>query len=441
MTKLWNFFENLDEIVYVSDVDTYDLVYMNRKAREMYGLDSLADISALKCYEFLQNCSCPCSICSNDFLKPGDFYEWTYYNPVLNKPFALKDTIIEENGRRYRMEIAIDMSIQAKQKQTIKEYSNNETLVNEGLRLALSADSPNQAIHILLEYLGKTLQSERVYIFEENTDGSYDNTYEWCAGGIVPQKDNLQQVPFEAVELWFKAFRNNENVIITDLELTRESDPLAYEYLKPQGIHSLVVSPLIVNKKIIGFYGVDNPPGEHLGHISTMFQVVGHFMVSMLKRRELVKRLENLSYYDQLTGAKNRHAMDEYIENVSIHKSIGILYGDVMGLKKLNDTKGHSAGDTLLINAFISLAQHFSDYSIFRIGGDEFLVLCSGIPKEDMLARTQALRTTLDNNLVGMALGCVWEPHCDNELPKLIARADDLMYKEKRARYAAQASE
>lgn len=306
---------------------------------------------------------------------------------------------MEENGRRYRMEIAIDMSIQAKQKQTIKEYSNNEALVNEGLRLALSADTPDQSINILLEYLGHALQSERVYIFEENTDGSYDNTYEWCAGGVIPQKDNLQQVPYEAVELWFKTFRNNENVLITDIELTRESDPLAYEYLKPQGIRSLVVSPLIANKQIIGFYGVDNPPADFLGHISTMFQVVGHFMVSLLKRRELVKRLENLSYYDQLTGAKNRHAMDEYIETASANKSIGILYGDVMGLKKLNDTKGHSAGDALLINAFISLAQHFSDYSIFRIGGDEFLVLCSGINEEDMLARTAALRKTLEKIL------------------------------------------
>ena len=172
-----------------------------------------------------------------------------------------------------------------------------------------------------------------------------------------------------------------------------------------------------------------------------MFQVVGHFMFSPLKRRELVKRLENLSYYDQLTGAKNRHAMEEYIENVSANKSIGVVYGDVMGLKKLNDTKGHSAGATLLINAFISLAQHFSDYSIFRIGGDEFLILCSGITEAELLQRTDALRKTLEDNLVGMALGCIWEPFCDDALPKLIAKADDLMYQEKRARYAAQASE
>lgn len=441
MKRLWHFFENLDEIVYVSDIDTYELVYMNRRAREMYGLYSSDIFAGQKCYEFLQNCSCPCSICTNAELKPGQFHEWTYYNPVLKKSFALKDTLIEEDGRRYRMEIAIDMSIQAKQKQTIKEYSNNEALVNEGLRLALSADSPIQSINILLEYLGQTLLSERVYIFEENTDGSYDNTYEWCAGGVIPQKDNLQQVPYEAVELWFQKFRSNENVIITDVELTRESDPIAYEYLKPQGIQSLVVSPLVVNKKIIGFYGVDNPPADHLGHISTMFQVVGHFMVSLLKRRELVKRLENLSYYDQLTGAKNRHAMEEYIETASANKSIGVLYGDVMGLKKLNDTKGHSAGDTLLINAFISLAQHFSDYSIFRIGGDEFLVLCSGITEDELVQRTAALRKTLEENLVGMALGCVWKPYCDDNLPKLIALADNLMYQEKRARYAAQASD
>lgn len=440
MEHLWDFFENLDEVVYVSDTDTYDLVYMNRKARELYGLSSVKELEGKKCHEFLQNSSCPCTICSNSVLKAGFFHEWTYYNPVLNKPYSLKDTLIEENGRRYRMEIAIDLSVQVKQKQTIESYSNNEALVNEGLRLALAAEAPDQSINILLEYLGHTLQSERIYIFEENTDGSYDNTYEWCANGVIPQKDNLQQVPYEVLKVWFNAFDKNENVLITDLELTKENDPLAYEYLKPQGIHSLAVSPLVVDKKVIGFYGVDNPPADRLGHISTMFQVVGHFMVSLLKRRELVNRLENLSYYDQLTGAQNRHAMDKYIESAPADQSIGILYGDVMGLKKLNDSKGHSAGDSLLIHAFISLAQHFSEYSIFRIGGDEFLVLCSGISKQEMSDKVNALRSTLSQNQVGMALGCVWRSCHGNDLLKLIAEADDLMYQEKRALYASSSS-
>ena len=44
MEKIWNFFENLDELVYVSDVDTYELVYMNRKTRENFGFQTREEI-------------------------------------------------------------------------------------------------------------------------------------------------------------------------------------------------------------------------------------------------------------------------------------------------------------------------------------------------------------------------------------------------------------
>ena len=65
----------------------------------------------------------------------------------------------------------------------------------------------------------------------------------------------------------------------------------------------------------------------------------------MLRRRDLVKKLENLSYYDQLTGAKNRHALNKQLASLTKGQSLGVLYSDVMGLKQINDTFGHQAGD------------------------------------------------------------------------------------------------
>lgn len=54
MGKLWEFFENMNEIVYVSDMDTYRLVYMNKKARSIYEIDSVEQLAGRKCYEILQ---------------------------------------------------------------------------------------------------------------------------------------------------------------------------------------------------------------------------------------------------------------------------------------------------------------------------------------------------------------------------------------------------
>lgn len=436
MEKIWEFYEHMNEIVYVSDMDTYEIQYMNQKALDKYGFLSLAEVKGKKCYEVLQGCHAPCAVCTNSYLKEGYFHEWKYHNPIIDKTFALKDTMLTDGKRRCRMEIAIDMNTQEQQRKTIRQFTDNEAMINEALRVALAEPTPEESIEVLLEYVGQARKADRVYIFEEMPDGTFDNTYEWCARGVTPQKRNLQDVPYEAVEIWYAAFQRNENVIIKDLELIKDSNPKAYEYLKPQNIRTLVVSPLMNDGKITGFYGVDNPPAESLACVSTLLWIMGHFIISLLKRRNLVDKLERLSYYDQLTMAKNRHALKEYFTTFGREDDVGVLYCDVMGLKRINDTQGHQAGDELLLRAAACLRRHFDEDELFRIGGDEFLVLFGGDDKQIFLEKIEALRTDMVENKARMALGYVWEKDTAGGLDYLMAKADEEMYKEKRDFYA-----
>ena len=80
------------------------------------------------------------------------------------------------------------------------------------------------------------------------------------------------------------------------MEDIRFSDPLQYENLKQQDIHSLVVVPLYDDDRIIGFYGVDNPPVKSLEYTSNMLQTAAYFIVSSLRRRNLVRELEKRSH-------------------------------------------------------------------------------------------------------------------------------------------------
>ena len=139
-------------------------------------------------------------------------------------------------------------------------YQEMEMLANRSMKAAIAAETPDESIHIILEHLGKFLNGERTYIFERNESGGDDNTYEWCAPGVTPEKDNLQNVPPEVCANWYRHFEDGKAIVIGDLEETKESDPLQYENLKRQGIHSLVVVPLYDAEKVIAFYGVDNPP-------------------------------------------------------------------------------------------------------------------------------------------------------------------------------------
>ncbi len=435
--KIWDFFENMNEYIYVSDADTHELIYMNKKLLEMYGFRSLEEIAGKKCYEVLQNCSEPCAICNNSELSERHFREWSYYNPILGKHLVLKDTILVDEGRRCRMELAMDADAPDWGNNALHSYQSMEKQVNEGLRLALQAPTPDRTIEVILEYLGKALNAERTYIFEKNEAGGDDNTYEWVANGIAPEKDNLQNVPPEVCANWYQKFGENKKIVIEDLEDIHKEDPLQYENLKRQGIRSLVVIPLYNDKKVIGFYGVDNPPKGMLDYTSDMLQIMGHFITSSLKRRNLVAMLLHMSYYDQLTQFGNRYAMNEYIENMPDGDSIGVIFCDVTGLKQVNDTKGHEAGDRLILCACECLRRVFSDYELFRIGGDEFLVLCPRVKEGELKEKVEALKKDMRENAVIMAFGAVWQKECRKNIDSLLVESEKLMYQDKAAYYKA----
>ncbi len=178
----------------------------------------------------------------------------------------------------------------------MRSVQNLEAVINEGLRVALLEETPDQSLEVLLEHLGKALNGERTYIFEQNEAGGDDNTYEWVADGVEPEKESLQNVPPEVCASWYRKFSVGKHIVIESLEDIRETDPLQYENLKRQGVHSLVVVPLYDGERIIGFYGVDNPPVRSLEYTSNMLQTAAYFIVSSLKRRNLVRELQKRSY-------------------------------------------------------------------------------------------------------------------------------------------------
>ncbi len=188
------------------------------------------------------------------------------------------------------------MAGDCEQHNDMRSVQNLEAVINEGLRVALLEETPDQSLDVLLKHLGRALHGERTYIFEQNMAGGDDNTYEWVADGVEPEKENLQNLPPEVCASWYRNFRIGRHIVIESLEDIRESDPLQYENLERQGIHSLVVVPLYDGKKIIGFYGVDNPPVRLLEYASNMLQTAAYFIVSSLKRRNLVRKLQNRSY-------------------------------------------------------------------------------------------------------------------------------------------------
>ena len=81
MDREW-LIDELEEIVYVSDPVTYDMIYMNRQGQLDYGS---SDFMGKKCYEVIMGSDEPCPFCTNDRLKMDEYYVWEFTNPRVQR--------------------------------------------------------------------------------------------------------------------------------------------------------------------------------------------------------------------------------------------------------------------------------------------------------------------------------------------------------------------
>ncbi|MGP1441374.1 MAG: sensor domain-containing diguanylate cyclase [Anaerovoracaceae bacterium] len=436
MFDIIKFFEKLGEIVYISDIETKELVYINEIGRKTFGIYSEADYKNRKCYEVLYGFDLPCSTCDMEILTEDEFLSYISYNTKLKKYFRLKNTIMEIDNRFMKFEIAIDIDDQQRQRNELETVTFNERIINEAMKLALQQDDSDKSIYAMMQYLGEQFECDRVYIFEENEDHSFSNTFEWCKANVSPEIHNLQNLPYSVVKVWYDEFDKNNNIIISDIEEYKYINRAMYDVLKPQNIKTLVVGPLIIQNRKIGFYGVDNPPVFNINSISVMYQVLGNFISSLMRQRENMKELERAGFTDYLTGLPNRRALDEFISEVDKEKSIAMIFCDLNGLKDTNDNIGHYAGDNLIKKAAGILIECYGRKRVFRMGGDEFLTMFTENSEADLDFIQKNLRERFDAENISASIGSLWLPRMNMTFDQMFKEVDIAMYEDKHRYYS-----
>ena len=162
------------------------------------------------------------------------------------------------------------------------------------------------------------------------------------------------------------------------------------------------------------------------------------------KRLAQVRKQANV---DALTGVKNRHAyleaearMDRRIADHS-QPPFAIVMLDLNDLKKVNDTAGHQAGDQYLRDACKTICDTYKHSPVFRIGGDEFVVISQGSDYECIEELFGKMREYNQNafHAGGITIACGMARFEDDEcVASVLERADHSMYENKKAMKAAQ---
>jgi GAF domain-containing protein len=132
-----------------------------------------------------------------------------------------------------------------------------ESLVSHIAISGLDARNLDAFLEDAIRNIGPAMRVSRAYVFmhRHKTD-TMDNTNEWCADGIEPQKDILQEIPSRDVKWWMKTLRYGGTIRFSDIENIPDNG--AKEILRAQGILSLLVVPIFVRNLYVGFVGLDD---------------------------------------------------------------------------------------------------------------------------------------------------------------------------------------
>lgn len=428
--------DQIDEVIYISDLNTYEMLYLNR-----YGVAKFGSFKpGVKCYEHLQGASAPCDFCTNKLLPhcQGQRHTWVRQHPSVGD-MLLHDSIIDYGGRPCRMELAISVERYVAEVTAAKQnLAAERKLVKCIENLVLSTDF-DAAVNSMLETILEHYSADRAYIFEFDwTRDVTHNTYEICRDGVTPEKDNLQNVPIEVVALWVDIFQNQHRKIniIEDVAALKD-DParrIEYDCLHPQGIKSLITVPIFVSGELHGFLGVDNPHA-HMDAPEMLAQVT-YIAANELQKRILTDELTIKSYLDPLTGLRNRLAYDEVLDSL-LGKEIptGVGFLDLNGLKWINDNLGHDMGNKALRRVCEIVLRHIPREHLYRISGDEFVIIWPGIDYPVFNSAAEQLEAALVEEQDIASFGFVWGT--EEDVGVAVRKAEQAMQTAKNKFYAS----
>lgn len=237
-----------------------------------------------------------------------------------------------------------------------------------------------------------------------------------------------------------------ENQTCYTLTHKRESPCLSMEHPCPLERVKKTGKPVVVEHI---HYDQDNKPRhvevygfpifDSQGNITEMIE----YSLDITKRKQAEKKLAHMATHDSLTNLPNRSLFSIRFDLEMEHakrdaKKIAVLLLDLDKFKNINDTLGHSEGDKLLIDAGNRLTSQVRKCdTVARMGGDEFLVLLSGLENEqdaDMMAQkiVVALRKpfVIDGReeQISTSVGVVIYPDNGKDIDTLIKHADAAMY-------------
>ncbi len=323
--KLESIFNELEDVIWSVRLPDYKMIFVTPSVESMYGIPVQQWLEDSSWWEK--------AIIKEDQAIISKIYKQLETKGSFNEKYRIKTAdgkikwvrnrakvIFDKNQHPIRIDgIIMDRSRQYE----AQEELDNELLLQEVLidiastYINIDLKDVEITIHDSLEKMGRFVNADRSYIFDYDFENeTTSNTYEWCNEGIVPEIDNLQNMPIEFFPQWVEAHQRGEAFYIPDVfALENEGEEGLRQILEPQGIKSLIAIPIKSDNELVGFVGFDSVQKHH--NYTEKEQRLLHLFAQMIINIQKRKKGEN-----QL------RIQEEKYRNIIANMNLGLLEVD-----------------------------------------------------------------------------------------------------------------
>ncbi|MDO9534508.1 MAG: diguanylate cyclase [Bacillota bacterium] len=260
--KLKAVFDGSHDAIIISTKDGI-FIDCNHRALEIFGLKSKDELITLSPSDFFLP-----SIQDGQSISEGLLRFERLINLKNGESFPAEVilTLVRIGEETFHMANIRDISERKRAEEALHHQIKFEKKLAEiSARFAtITAAQLDEGIDYALQHSGAFFNTDRSYVFQFSSDGGMmDNTHEWCSEGIQPQIDNLQGIPSDDMPWWMEKLLRIETINISCVDDLPPQAAAEKELLQSQSIQSVLVLPIIFNKKLMGFIGFDSVREKH----------------------------------------------------------------------------------------------------------------------------------------------------------------------------------
>lgn len=320
------------------------------------------------------------------------------------------------------------------QKRSQHEIKQKQNTTNEIVQLSeilnVENDKLETAISKGLAKLGTDLAADRVVVMEG--EGQYaKNTYSWTRPGLASAQKKQQKIDVATLKVKLQEQLNHDSLFLTDqAEIVKRFPEIIATYDSDYQLENVLLAPFYESGRVRGAVVVENLDASLNMDFNNLIELTADFVGAKAMGRKLEQQRDT----DVLTKLNDRHpylAKLNYYKKVKASRTVGVAFMDLNGLKEANDELGHDAGDELLISAGQIISQAFGHDHVYRVGGDEFVVLDDQSSRVEFEAHCAAFEKSMTvPGTPSISIGAEWCPD-SHYLQEAVERADRKMQRHK----------